>query len=391
MFALATLAAGCGGDDGQADELRGRAAATAQSVVLRARLAAAFSERAWLTAFATRARLVSGAASPEALAAGTTLGTASAALADRLGTAFGPAVRDRAIDLLRRQDELWGEAASADALGDARGRAAARAGLTATRTALGALLAKGTGTRRQLDEELAGANARLSAALAAVAAGAADAPVRTATAAASAARPARALALAAEERRSPPPAGSSRSPAGDLAELAAAAFTHASYARASAVALIAAGAGDGPRLRAARSDVDAATDELGQLVASVYGEDAAGRFRAAWGAQGEAFEAYAEAKQARDAAAARGALVRLGTARAGIVGLLGEVDPDGDRGPFDRAVARHADAGTAAIRAAAAGSPKLGPRLRDVAAAARGIGEALVLLATRQFPGKFPA
>jgi uncharacterized Ntn-hydrolase superfamily protein len=49
------------------------------------------------------------------------------------------------------------------------------------------------------------------------------------------------------------------------------------------------------------------------------------------------------------------------------------------------------DAATGAIRAQAADSPKLGPRLLDAAAAARAVGDALVERAVRQYPGKFPA
>ncbi len=168
------------------------------------------------------------------------------------------------------------------------------------------------------------------------------------------------------------------------------AFTDAAFAQAAATTLVATGAADGPRAAVARAEVADAGSALGQVVTSVYGEDAGGRFAGAWGAQAAAFDAYARAEQLGDAAAVRGALVRLGQARSALTTLLADVDPEAPRNALDRVVARHAEATTASIRAAAVDSPKLGARLRDAATAARALGRALVLRAAEQFPAQVP-
>ncbi|MCW3010586.1 MAG: hypothetical protein JWO90_990, partial [Solirubrobacterales bacterium] len=153
----------------------------------------------------------------------------------------------------------------------------------------------------------------------------------------------------------------------------------------------AAGVTDGPRLAAARRAVTGSADALGQLMASVHGEDAGSRFGDLWQDRATALEAYATAQGADDPAAAATALTALTRVRAGIAGLLDEVDPDGAARPLQRALAAQADAATATVRAIVARSPKLGPRLLDAARASREVGRALVVRFATRFPKRFPA
>jgi hypothetical protein len=390
MLAVGAAAAGCG-DDGAGGRVLGAAAIAEPAVALRSELAAAFGERAWLTAFAARATLLDGVGSPAALGARRALDRGTAALASALGDARGAGTEAAALTLLRAQDGLWSEVAAARAAADAPAAAAARARLAANRRALARLLARDAPGRARVDRDLALATTSLAAAVEAVAAGRASAPAQTATAALRAARPAGVLADGAGARRGPPRPGRATSPAGELAASAAVAFTDLAYAQATASAAVATRTRDPERLRAAGQAVGATTDALGQLLASVYGEDAGERFAALWAARAGALTDYTRAKTGEDLGAAARALTRLQRLRTDTVTLLAEVDPDGSSRALADALRAHGDAATAAIRAQAAGSPKLGPRLLDAARTARAIGRALAVRAARQFPEKFPA
>ncbi|MDQ3630355.1 MAG: hypothetical protein M3417_03575, partial [Actinomycetota bacterium] len=171
----------------------------------------------------------------------------------------------------------------------------------------------------------------------------------------------------------------------------AAAFTDAAYAQAATGAVVVAGATRGLRLQAATRTLQETTDTLGQLVASVYGEDAGERFTVIWGAQAGALTDYARAKANADVIVAQRALAALERFRAQAAGLLKELDPEGPRRGLAAALADHVDAMTAAIRAQATGSPKLGPRLLAAADAARAVGQELAERFARQFPDTFTA
>jgi len=390
MLAAAVLTTGCGGDDARDQAPRGARALSAPAVKLRADLAGALAARAWLTAFSVRATLTDGATSPTARAARRTLGEGSKALAARLAVAFGGKTATDALVLLRRQDRLWVAIARARASGNPVAGTVADVGLDANRTALAKTLAIDGLTAGELGEQLEPGDTSLAAAVGAVAAGAPRAPARTAVAAARAARPATALAVAAARRR-PQITGGATSPAAELAALAASAFTDDTYAQAATDAVVVAGARRGGRLRAATSTLDETTDALGQVVASVYGEDAGRRFAALWSAHTVAFSDYARAKANADAVVAQRALLALKRFRAGTLRLLDELDPEGPRRRLSAALTKHVDTATAAIRAQATDSPKLGPRLLVAARAARAVGRALAMRFARQFPEKLPA
>ncbi len=384
MLAVAALVAGCG--DEPAEVPRGAAGLSAPAVKLRAELSAALSARVWLTAFSVRTTLVNGARSPTALAARRTLDAGSKALASRLADAFGNRTASSALVLLRRQDKLWAGLARTRAAG----KAVADIGLDENRTALAELLSTDDLPAAELREELEPADASLAAAVGAVATGAPRAPARTAIAALRATRSAATLALAAARRR-PELTGGPTSPAAELADLAASAFTDSAYAQAATDAVVVAGATRGVRLRAATRTLDATTDTLGQFVASVYGEDAGGRLAALWSAHTVAFTDYARAKVNADAVVAQRALVALKRFRVETLGLLDELDPGGPRRRLSTALTRHVDTATAAIRAQATNSPKLGSRLLVAAKASRAVGRALAARFARQFPEKLPA
>jgi hypothetical protein len=390
MIAVAVLATGCGGDDPADDGLRGAKALEAPAVMLRAELAAALGARAWLTALAVRTTLIDGAAAPTALGAQRTLDMGSEALASRLTDAFGEQTGARALTLLRRQDTLWTEGAKARAADDAAAAAATDDALDANRTALAQLLATGGLTSRELESEFEPAYASLAAAVDAVVAGDASAPARTALAAARATRPAPELIRAAARRR-PQLVGGAASPAAELAAVAAAAFTDSAFAQATTSAVVVAGAKRGPRLRAATRTLQETTDTLGQLVASVYGEDAGERFAALWSAHASAFTDYARAKANADVIVAQRALAALERFRAQTASLLAQLDADGPRSGLAKALTAHVDTTTAAIRAQATRSAKFGPRLLAAADATRAVGEALAARFARQFPETFTA
>lgn len=385
-LAATLLAAGCGGGEGPGDEPRGAAAIADPVVTLRAELAGALGARAWLTAFAVRTTLIDGAAAPTTLGARRALDAGSAALAARVGTAIGG--RERVLVLLRRQDELWTDVARARAADDPAARSAAEFGLDDNRDALTDLLGAEPLDAREVERELTSANTGLAAAVAAIAAGEASAPARIATAAARAVRPAQALARAAERRGAEGRAGS---PAAELASLAAVTFSDSAYAQTTVSGVVAAGIMSGPRLSAASSTLQATTETLGQLVASVRGEDAGQRFGASWSAQATALAAYTRAKVADDAPAARAAIAELERVRREIAALLEELDPEAPRSELRKALRKHADAATATIRAQATKSPKVGPRLLETAAAARKVGRVIAMRFADRFPEKFPA
>lgn len=390
MVAAAVLATGCGGDDRADDGPRGAKALEAPVVMLRAELAAALGARAWLTAFAVRTTLIDGSTAPTALGAQRTLGQGSEALASRLVTGYGAQTGARALTLLRRQDTLWVEAARARAGDDAAAGDAADGALDANRAALAQLLGTDGLAARELESELEPAYASLSAAVDAVAAGDARAPARTALAAARATRPAPELVRAAARRR-PQLAGDVASPAAELAAVAAVAFTDTAFAQAATGAVIVTGATPGPRLQAAKRTLLETTDALGQLIASVYGEDAGERFTVLWSAHASAFTDYARAKANADVIVAQRALAALERFRAQTTSLLEQLDPGGPRRGLAAALADHVDTTTAAIRAQATRSPKFGPRLLEAADATRAVGEALAARAARQFPETFTA
>lgn len=384
MLAGAALLAGCG--EGPTDVPRGAAALSAPAVRLRAELSSALSARAWLTAFSVRTTLVDGARSPTALAARRTLDAGSKALASRLADAFGKRTASRALVLLRRQDSLWAGVARTRGAG----KAVANVGLAANRTALAELLSTDGLPATELRDELEPADASLASAIGAVAAGAPRASARTAVAAMRATRLAATLARAAARRR-PELTGGPASPAAELADLAASAFTDSAYAQAATDAVVVAGATRGVRLRAATRTLDATTDTLSQFVASVYGENAGGRFAALWSAHTVAFTDYARAKVNADAVVAQRALVALKRFRVDTLGLLDELDPGGPRRRLASALTKHVDTATAAIRAQATNSPKLGPRLLVAAGATRAVGRVLAARFARQLPEKLPA
>lgn len=390
ILAAAALVSGCGGGDGAADGLRGARAISAPAVTLRADLAASLDARPWLTVFSVRTTLLDGAASPTAVAARRTLATGSEAVASRLGKAFGSRVGTQALALLRREDALLAGLARAPVLANAPARTAAEVGLKANRRALAELLAAGELSTSALEKLLRPASTSLATALGAVAAGAASAPEQTATAAARAARPAPALARAAKRRR-PGLAGDPGSPAAELAAVAAIAFTDATYAQAATGTVVAAGATSGTRLRAATRALDETTDALGQLVASVYGEDAGERFAALWGAHTVAFTDYTRAKVNADLIVAQRALTALDRFRTETARLLDELDPEGPRTKLVAVLDEHVATTTAVIRAQATKSPKVGPRLLEAAAASRAVGRTIAIRFARQFPEKFPA
>ena len=390
MLAAATMAAGCGGDDGAQDGPGGTDALSAPAVKLRADLSSALAARAWLTAFSVRTTLIDGTTSPTALAARRTLDEGSEALAAQLADAFGRKTGTRALALLRRQDKLWVAIARARAADNSVARTVADVSLDANRTALAKLLATDELTAGELGEELEPADTSLTTAVDAVAAGAARAPAQTAVAAARATRPAAALALEAARRR-PKITGGATSPAAELAALAATAFTDDAYAQAATDAVVVAGATRGPRLSAATATLEETTDTLGQVVASVYGEDAGERFAELWSAHTVAFTDYARAKVNADAVVAQRALVALRRFRAKTLRLLDELDPEGPRRRLSSALAKHVDTATAAIRAQATDSPKFGPRLLAAADAARAVGRALAVRFARQFPERLTA
>lgn len=391
MLAAAVLSTtGCGGDDGMDDGPRGADALKVPAVTLRAQLTAALGARAWLTAFAVRTTLIDGDAAPTAFEARRTLAKGSEVLATRLARAFGEQTDTPALALLRSQDTLLIDAARARAAGDAAAGVAAGTGLEANRTALAALLATDGLTARELEAELEPAYSSLATAVEAVATGDANAPAKTAVAAARATGPAPELTRAAARRR-PQISGGVTSPAAELAAVAAAAFTDAAYAQAATSALVVAGATRGTRLRAATDTQKQITDTLDQLVASVYGEDAGERFAALWRARAVALTDYARAKANADVIVAQRALVALAGFRAQAAGLLDELDPEGPRRRFARALAEHVDTTTATIRAQATDSPKVGARLLAAAAAARAVGQALTVRVARQFPETFSA
>lgn len=384
----AAVLTGCGEGDELKDGPGAADALSAPAVTLRADLSAALAARAWLTAFSVRATLIDGAAAPTALAARRTLAEGSTTLASRLADAVGKEKAARALTLLRRQDTLWIAAARA------RGTATATAdvGLAANRIALAKLLSTDGLPARKLEKALKPAYTSLATAVDAVADGAPSAPARTALAAARATRPATDLARAAAQRRpGGPSTGDVTSPAAELAALSASAFTNDAYAQAATNALVVAGATRGDRLLAAVRTLDDTTSTLGQLVTSVYGEDAGGRFAALWSAHTATFTDYARAKVNADAIVAQRALVALKRFRAKTLRLLDELDPDGPRRGLAAALSKHVDTATAAIRAQATDSPKLGPRLLAAAAAARAVGRALGARFARQFPEKLSA
>jgi len=378
------LVAGCG--DEPPEVPRGAAGLSAPAVKLRAQLSATLAARAWLTAFSVRTTLVDGARSPTALAARRTLDAGSEALASRLAEAFGRRTETRVLVLLRRQDKLWAGVARARAAG----KTVADVGLDGNRTALAELLSTEGLPAAELRAELEPADTSLASAIAAVAAGAPRAPARTAVVAERATRPAATLALEAARRR-PELTGGPTSPAAELADLAASAFTDSAYAQAATDAVVVAGATRGVRLRAATRTLDATTDTLGQFVASVYGENAGGRFAALWSAHTVAFTDYARAKVNADAVVAQRALVALKRFHVDTLGLLDELDPGGPRRKLSTALTDHVDTTTAAIRAQATNSPKLGSRLLVAARASRAVGRALAARFARQFPEKLPA
>ena len=390
MLAAALLAAGCGGDDGRQAGPGGVDALSAPAVKLRADLSSALAARVWLTAFSVRTTLIDGTTSPTALAARRTLGEGSKALASRLADAFGRKTGAGALVLLRRQDKLSADIARARAAENTVAGTVADVGLDANRTALAKLLAIDGLTAGELGELLEPADASLAAAVDAVAAGAARAPARTAVAAARATRPAAALALAAARRR-PQVTGGATSPAAELAALAATAFTDDAYAQAATDAVVVAGATRGLRLSAATATLEETTDTLGQVVASVYGEDAGGRFAELWSVHTVAFTDYARAKINADSGSAQRALLALRRFRAETLKLLDELDPAGPRRRLSKALSEHVDTATATIRAQATDSPKLGPRLLAAADASRAVGRALAARFARQFPEKLPA
>ncbi len=390
MIAAAVLATGCGGDDRADDLPRGADALKVPVVTLRAELAAALGARPWLTAFAVRSTLIDGTAAPTALGARRTLAKGSEALASRLAAAFGEQTGARALALLRRQDTLWIQVARARAGGDAAAGTAADAALEANRTALAELLSAGGLSARDLETELEPAYTSLRAAVTAVADGDARAPAKTAAAAARATRPAPELIRAAARGR-PRLVGGAASPAAELAAVAATAFTDAAFAQAATSAVVVAGARRGPRLQAATRTLQETTATLGQLVASVYGEDAGERFTVLWSAHAGALTDYARAKANADVIVAQRALAALERFRTQAAGLLNQLDPEGPRRGLAAALADHVDTLTAAIRAQATSSPRLGPRLLAAADAARALGQALAARFARQFPETFTA
>ncbi len=390
MLAAALLATGCDGDDAGDEAPRGAAALSAPAVKLRADLSGALAARAWLTTFSVRATLADGTTSPTARAARRTLGEGSKALASRLAIASGEKTAADAFVLLQRQDKLWAAVARARASRNTVAGTVADVGLDANRAALAKTLAIDGLTAGELGEQLEPGDTSLAAAVDAVAAGAPRAPARTAVAAARATRPAAALVRAAARRR-PQITGGATSPAAELAALAATAFTDDAYAQAATDAVVVAGATRGVRLRTAARTLDEATDTLGQFVASVYGEDAGGRLAALWSAHTVAFTDYARAKVNADAVVAQRALLALKRFRAGTLKLLDELDPEGPRGKLSAALTKHVDTVTAAIRAQATDSPKVGPRLLAAAGAARAVGRALAVRFAGQFPERLPA
>lgn len=388
VLVAAALTAGCGSGDAPDEGPTGAAAVAAPAVVLRANLGAALDARAWLTAYAVRTTLIDGVNAPTAVAARLALDKATVTLARRYGTVSGR--EPQVLDLLRDEDTRWAELSRARATGNDEARAIAQATIADGRTRLARLLADAELSAESVEAQLEKGQDALGVALASVTTGSELAPDRTATAALRATRIAPELARAGKRRR-PELEGSPRSPAADLAALAASAFTDHAYAQAATDAVVAAGARFGPRLDAARRALGASTDTLSQLVTAVHGENAGERFGKLWAAHTAAFVVYTRAKASGDVIGSTNALVALDKFRDGVQVLFAEVDPDAPKEPLARALEQHVDASTAAIRAEVVDSPQTAQRLLDSAAASQRLGRVLAARFATAFPERFPA
>lgn len=406
--ALAVLLplAGCGGTDSggspAATTDAGTPVATADTgaAKLRSRLSALLTDHVLLSVALVRATAAAPGATapPEGTdaarkAASAALDANAAAIARTLGAPDGSATTKQILALLRRHD--------ADLLAYATGRAAkdeaavqrALADLDDFRLRFAEVVSEAEPKvrRTKLSEDLKTHIETLAAAIDATVAGDRGAADRLATAAAHMPQTAALLAdglVAGNAERYPGEVdGGAAVLRANLTGLLAAG-TGLTLAQADAV--ITSGARS-PAARAAATAVAESATTLSESISSVYGEEAGQRFLRLERDRAEAVARYAAAKDGGDAGAATAALTALSRARAGVVGLLAEVDPKLDRAPLARALARRDEAATSAIRAATASSPKRFARTSDATAAAAAVAGVLARGITLQFPEKFAA
>lgn len=389
---LAVGAAGCGSDEPAAEAGKG---VDAGAAVLRAELTSLLVGHAHLTGQALIVAPSSVSAPQRAVAAQDALTQNAAALGDALASTAGTARAAEVVARLRRYDDavLAGIAPAGTAAADgttttdaadasantsparraAVRAAAARAFATAApglrpRSAAAAL-ADAEDVRTALGTALGPADAigDYSARMPDFAEKLAGALVRT---------------KAGERLDGDPGAG-----AAELrSQLAAIALDH-TYGLTTAAMLTVAGDG----AAAAREEVDACAVRLGELVTSVFGQDAGAQARAQWRALQAAFLRYTRAKAVKDDGAAELALEQLDQATGEVADVLSTAIPTLRRADVLAQLQEHVAQVTGAIRAITAGSAKQSARVQAAAGQSLAVARVLAVAIQEDEPASFPA
>jgi cytochrome c556 len=404
------IAAGCGNDEEQGNTSASSGQTTTQqsesngsdtkvvgtetgAAELRATLTAGLEEHVYLAGIAVTQGVGEGLDSKQFKAAADTLDANSKALAEAVGSVYGPDAGEQFLAIWRDHIGMFVEYTKGKATKDAKLAKKAQSDLDGYRAEFGAFLegANPNLTKEAVADELKPHVASLSAAIDSVVGGKGDAFDKLREAASHMPQTASVLAGGIAKQMPDKFSGAADAPASELRSTLTAGLTEHVYLAGIAVKMGVDNGLDSKQFKAAAATLDENTKALSGAVGSVYGDDAGKQFQAIWRDHIGMFVDYTKGKATKDDKAADKALSDLDGYRAEFGAFLEGANPNLTKDAVAEELKPHVASLAAAIDSVVGGKGDAFDKLREAASHMPQTANVLAGAIAKQMPEKFPA